>query len=437
MAYTNQAQAAAILADAENMSVVLTPEQNDILTIVASGNNNRIAQMVNGLGIEQLMNAMIPVFNKFGRQVVYDLLGGWDDDLTEIFRRDSAEYGEYTGLLAVNIEEGVNQLELDDGLGNSPFDVKLADVEELVVRIVDKPQAMVTISDIKLKQAFINEYGFQDITAKIIDTARKTVQLHNYRTTKAQLFKNETKFKSYLVAPVSLSTPEASKEVYAEITNLLKTMKEPSRLYNKMGFLANTNKGRAVGIFNGKTSTIFDFNIIASLFNSDKVNNSSYFGEIHEVMTDIPESVVALIGDPDMYRVEIMHDSLEAIRNPKNRTINYFANAFIKRREVDFLNAILVKTEIDNPWIDTRVTKDSEGNLHKYFKINGTINALTFYTTDGTAPQYTEQGVPTGTTQLYDGTSWIEYNTSTSVQMVSRNIKLDKTSAVITTQVLF
>ena len=437
MAYTNQAQAAAILADAEDLKVVLTPEQSDILTIVASGNSNRVAQMVNGLGIEQLMNAMIPVFNKFGRQVVYDLLGGWDDTLTELFRRDSAEYGEYTGLLAVNIEEGVEQLELDDGLGNSPFDVKLADVEELVVKVVDRPQAMVTVSDIRLKQAFISEYGFADITDLIIDTARKRVKLHNYKTTKAQLFRNETKFKSYVVAPVSLDTPEASKEVYAEITNLLKTMSEPSRLYNKMGFLANTNKGRAIGIFNGKTSTIFDFNIIASLFNSDKVNNDSYFADIHEVMTDIPESVVALIGDPDMYRVEVQHDSLEAIRNPKNRTINYFMNMFVKRREVDFLDAVLIKTEIDDPWIDTRVTKDSKGNLHKWFKINGTINADTFYTTDGTEPQYNDQGVPTGTTQKYDGTSWIEYNKSTQVKMVSTNKKLNKTSAVITTQVNF
>lgn len=437
MAYTNQQMAAAVLADAQGLNVVLTPEQSDILELVAGDTNNRLATMINGIGIESLMNAMIPVFNKFGKQVVYDLLGGWDDDLTSLFRRDTNEYGEYTGLLAVNVEEGTEQLQLDDGLGNSPFDVVLADAEELVIKFEDKPQAVVTVSDVRLRQAFISEYGFADITALIIDTARKKIKLRNYKMTKADLFANETKFKSYLVPTVGLDNQETAKKVYSEITNLLKTMNEPSRLYNKMGFLANVNKGRAIGIFNGAASTIFDFNVIASLFNSDKVNNSSWFSDIKEVMTDIPATVIGLIGDPDMYRVEIAHESLESIRNPKNRTINYFANAWIKRREVDFLNAVLIKTEIDNPWIETRTKKDSEGNLHKYFKINGTINALTFYTTDDSTPTYSAEGVPSGTTRQYNGTDWIEYNSTTTVKVVSRNIELDKTSAVITTQVNF
>lgn len=409
----NSTLASSVLNDKEASQSLDSTTQN-LLRASAEGRIN--AAYIDNFKADDLINAFIPIFNKFGRQVVFDLLGGWNDPLTEVFLRDSNTFGLYTGLLSVNADPDKDKFEyqIDDGEGNDQFAVIQPDVNEAVITLTDKPQYPVSVTYVRLREAFINSYGFEGVTAEIIDSVRKKALLDQWKLTRKALFNVESKnILPYYVSKSTLEDSDSAKKLYAEITDVVDHLAEPSAKYNTLGYYSNLTKGRGVFIFNNKQNIYVNFNVLASLFNSDKVNNAPYFKKILSVVTDDYPDFIGAILDPDIYRVELTHNSLEAAYNKKNKVYTFWQTTLRKRGFNPALDGVILTNKVVDPWVEKYITKDPKGKKHTFFKINGLINAQTYYTTDGTDPS------TDGTRVLYDGYSKIEVTSTKTVKVIS------------------
>ena len=383
---------------------------NLVDAVARAVDNNSTAELAL-LDIEDQRNIFLAVYNKFGRQVIFDVLGGWTDSLTKLFLRDSSETGEFTELMAVNNDpvKNMRKYQLDDNFGNNPFGVYFPEVADNILKIDQEVQWVQTITATEMRKAFINVNGLMSaLTTLIIGSLNKKADIFLYNRSKEML----SKIGLNLV--IGEVTSEATaKTAFEIILETASNFAEPKTIYNEEGIYSSTNKEDAILLLTNKTKAKFDVKVMASLLNSDKINLSTKIGkyesfdltnyktfaisvdgngvETASATDHTIENVVGYLIDKDKIRTELFLVAMEAIRNPKNLSTNYWHTIMTKSAVVTFLNGLKLIAKPTKPIVQT-------GADSKAYAITSDLNVKLYYTLDNSTPDKTDTEFTTGVT---------------------------------------
>lgn len=389
---------------------------NLVDAVARAVDNNSTAELAT-LSIEDQRNIFLAVYNKFGKQVIFDVLGGWTDSLTKLFLRDSNELGEFTELMAVNNDpvKNMRKYQLDDNFGNNPFGVYYPEVADNILKIDQEIQWVQTITATEMRKAFINVNGLMNALATlIIGSLNKKADIFLYNRSKEML----SKIGLNLV--VGEVTSEATaKTAFEIILETASNFAEPKTIYNEEGVYSSTNKENAILLLTNKAKAKFDVKVMASLLNSDKINLSAKIGKyesfdltnyktfsisIAEDGTETAsatdhtiENVVGYLIDKDKIREELYLVATEAIRNPKNLSTNYWHTVMTKAGVITFLNGLKLIAKPNKPIVET-------GSDSKAYAITSDLNVKLYYTLDGSTPDKEDTEFTTGVTVGVDET---------------------------------
>ena len=399
--------------------------------------NNSVAGLAL-LDIEDQRNIFLSVYNKFGKQVIFDVLGGWTNELTKLFLRDSNETGEFTELLAVNNDPAKNmrKYQLDDNFGNNPFGVYFPEIADNILKIDDNVQWVQTITATEMRKAFIKVDGLlSTMTGLIIDSLNKKADIYLYNLTKELLSKIGL---NVVIGEVSDET--TAKKAYEIILEYANNFAEPTKIYNEEGIYSSTNKEDNVLLITNKTKAQFDVKVMASLLNSDKINLNNKIGKYDsfdltnyntyaisidagtgaETCTETAHTLNNVVGylvDKDKIRTELFLIAMEAIRNPKNLSTNYWHTIMIKGGVLTFLNGVKLIAKPTAPKVMT-------GSDSKAYAVTSDLNVKIYYTLNGDTPdkddtEFTE-GVTVGALETFKAIAYCpDTNTYSDVAILS------------------
>ena len=383
---------------------------NLVDAVARAVDNNSTAELAT-LSIEDQRNIFLAVYNKFGRQVVFDVLGGWADSLTKLFLRDSNELGEFTELMAVNNDpvKNMRKYQLDDNFGNNPFGVYYPEVADNILKIDQEVQWVQTVTATEMRKAFINQYGIMNaLTTLIIGSLNKKADIFLYNRSKEMLSKIGL---NLVIGEVTNET--TAKTAFEIILETASNFAEPKTIYNEEGIYASTNKEDAILLLTNKAKAKFDVKVMASLLNSDKINLASKIGKYESfdlnnyktfsisvaedgtetaTATDhVVENVVGYLIDKDKIREELYLVAMEAIRNPKNLSTNYWHTVMTKAGVITFLNGLKLIAKPNKPIVET-------GADSKAYAITSDLNVKLYYTLDNSTPDKTDTEFTEGVT---------------------------------------
>lgn len=370
--------------------------------------NNSTAELAL-LDIQDQRNIFLSVYNKFGKQVLFDVMGGWADELTSLFLRDSNELGEFTELMAVNNDpvKNMRKYQLDDNFGNNPFGVYYPEVADNILKIDQQVQWVQTITATEMRKALISNTGIMDTLVNlIIDSLNKKASIFLYNRSKEML----SKIGLNLV--VGEVTNEATgKTAFKIILKTASKFAQPKTIYNEEGIYASTKKKDAILLLTDEEKANFDVDIMASLLNSGKIDLSEQIGkyksfDLNEYKTfaisvaedgtetatatdHTIDNVVGYLVDKDKIRLEIFLTAMEAIRNPKNLSTNYWHTIMTKAGVVTFLNGLKLIAKPNKPVVST-------GADTKAYAITSDLNVKIYYTLDGDTPTKDDTQFTTG-----------------------------------------
>lgn len=398
--------------------------------------NNSTAELAT-LTVEDQKNLFLAIYNKFGKQVVFDVLGGWTDELTKLFLRDSSENGEFTELMAVNNDPAKNmrKYQLDDHFGNNPFGVYYPEVADNILKIDQQVQWVQTLTREEMRKALINQYGIMEaLTSLIIGSLNKKADIFLYNRTKEIL----SKIGLNLVVG-EVSSEATAKTAFKIILKTASKFAEPKTIYNEEGIYASTNKEDAILLLTNEEKANFDVDIMASLLNSGKIDLSTKIGkydsfDLNEYKTftiNIDEygnetvtvtdhtinNVVGYLVDKDKVRTELFLTAMEAIRNPKNLSTNFWHTVMTKAGVITFLNGLKLIAKPNKPIVET-------GADSKAYAITSDLNVKLYYTLNGDTPdkddtEFTE-GVTVGALETFKAIAYCkETNTYSEVAVLS------------------
>lgn len=145
--------------------------------------------------------------------------------------------------------------------------------------------------------------------------------------------------------PNDISTTDLYKDILA--TSL--SMSVPSTDYNPLGYYRNTKMSDQVLIVNAKRLTNFNVDVIASLFNSNKIDVSMSFRDII-IDNDLPDTILYLIESvgyrnysfAEIPRFEIPFEFYP--QEGKGLVVQYFINYWTRTGRNPGANSILVQT---------------------------------------------------------------------------------------------
>lgn len=384
----------------------------DLQKVIERAITNSSTAELATLTIEEQRNIFLAVYNKFGKQVVFDVLGGWRDELTAMFLRDSNEVGEFTELMAVDNDpvDNMRKYQLDDSFGNNPFGVYFPKVADNILKIDEQVQWVQTITQAEMRKAFINPYGLMSaMTGLIINSLNKKADIFLYNRSKEMLSKIGL---NVVVGAVSDET--TAKKAFEIILTYASMFGEPTKLYNEEGVYSQTNKEDLRLLLTNKQKASFDVKVMASLLNSNKIDLSNNIGEYKafdltnyktysisidagtgvETPSETDHTLTNVIGyliDKDKIRLELYLEAMEAIRNPKNLSTNYWHTIMTKAGVITFVNGVKLIEKPNAPEVAT-------GSDSKAYATTSDLNVKIYYTLDGTTPDKDDTQFTTGVT---------------------------------------
>ena len=276
--------------------------------------------------------------NKIVVQRTYDLFRDWDMPF-KVFMRDMGRLGDVEELLTAELSTAD---EYDEDA--TPFGADKPSIVLSWVKTEDRKVSKVKLSYEIWAGAFVSEQGLSNIAGIILKNLRDTLELVVYDNIRTD-FASTTMFtKSRAITAISGAGETANaQKAYEEILKLVGEMSLPSTSFNTAEVKTLTGKGRSVLVLNPLYKASFDVNVLASLFNSDKVGENKYFREV--IVAEIGDAnQIGIILDEEAYLWGYRINVAQNIINPANLTIEEYYHRWVKRAGVPFRNAVrLVK----------------------------------------------------------------------------------------------
>lgn len=269
-------------------------------------------------------------------QIVFDVMRDWKAKYAWC-QYDVSKFGDIEQFLTATIGTPEDYDDTD-----SPFAINKPTVEEQFMKTELRKVIKRTIGKDTWAGAFTREGGLAGLVGIILKNMKDEfdVFMYEYITGFIETTVTKTAELSLLADPVAGSTANAQK-AYEELIGLVNTMSIPSVDYNTAGVKTLTEVGKGRLILNPKCSASFDVNVLASLFNSQKIGAGNYFSGI-DIVAFTTGGIIGAYLDPEVLRWGLRLNEMASIYNPANLYINYFLHCWVKIAMVETRQAVLL-----------------------------------------------------------------------------------------------
>lgn len=215
-----------------------------------------------------------------------------------------------------------------------------------------KHKYKVSLSDQRLKSAFLDMNGLQTMTSAIIQSAITSAEYDEFLLIKSLL--NQTKIKEKVLTGYSALTTdnEKSKMLTKTIKTYLGYFKFLRKDFNTQGVHTHSNASDIVIFVTPETSAMIDVDLLSSAFNMQKADIEGRLVLIDGFEKTVDgqtftedEETLALICDMDLIQLRDTLNTSESFRNPDTLTTNMFFHRWGSACATGFVNAIKLKKD--------------------------------------------------------------------------------------------
>ena len=344
------------------MKTILNPSNMEIATALCKANpNSNYSTLLNfdkdtgTLGVKDLSvftanpsianEFLSDMYNQIVMQRTYDLFRDYEMPF-KVFLREMSRLGDAEQLLSAELAS-VNDYSDGTGLDEtpSPFDATKPSMVVSFIKTEDKRVTDVQLSYEIWAGAFVSENGLSNMAGIIIKNLQDSIEEDIRVKIRTDLEDDTavTKYQEIELVSDAGETANAQK-AYEQIVKLVLDMSIPSDDYNTSEVKTFTRKGNAVLVLNSRYMASFDVNVLASLFNSGKIEEKKYFSEV--ILADLTagdDNLIGLVLDREAYLYGFRFKVASSIYNPKTLKINIFNHAWIKRGFVPFRQAVQLR----------------------------------------------------------------------------------------------
>ena len=188
-----------------------------------------------------------------------------------------------------------------------------------------KAKYPLTISHQEIRNAFLSEFGLNELVARKMsklvmsdsyDEYRAILEQLNDATAKDELFRVNTP-----IADIDAPTEAELKNLSVKIRTYAKRLAiAPNTLYNAQGVPTVSRKEELILITTPEIIANLDVNVLADAFNIDRADIASRVIEVDE----LPDGVHAVLADKRLFVIADRLFQVEEFRNGANLTTTYF-----------------------------------------------------------------------------------------------------------------
>lgn len=269
------------------------------------------------------------------------------------FRRADINYGDTLEDIFVDIPEGYEY----DHTATNPFAQVTPDVKALYSVINKQLQYEQTIWDAEFRRALRSPYGLDTLVNKIINTLTTASRVDDFLIAK-ELLSQEGGYGKVVYMGAETGTPATDgKKLLDAIKNASAGMKFPSRQFNQQGVMNTTPMDRQILIISSKYKNIIDLDVLAGVYNLDKVDFKQQIIEIDGFEDD---EIGAVLIDEKFLNFHYALQDGGLIYNPKALATNHFWNSWSINTVSLFQNAVMFKF---HDLITLTITAGSNGSV--------------------------------------------------------------------------
>lgn len=353
-----------------------------------------------------MMNEFIDALvNRIGDVVIKSKV--WSNPLAE-FKRGMMQYGETIEELATTLLQAKrydpNKC-YDDVFKCSP-----PDVMSNFHSINRQDYYELTVNDMLLRRAFLNDYGLQDLVGRIMETPYTSDYWDEYLIMR-NLFAEYDRidgFHKIQVPDASSATTRAEKQdkamaITEAVRGMIGKLKFMSGNYNAAGVPTFTNVDDLVLFVTPDFEAMLDVNVLAFAFNASAADVRARVILVDDFGID---GCQAILCDKDFFMCADTLIDFESIRNPKAISWNYWLHHHGIYSVSRFVNAVMFTTEagssVEVPSIKTTgvtVTfAEGEDGTTPTFATKGARTRLEATVAGTVAPETPGYSVPQGVT---------------------------------------
>lgn len=264
------------------------------------------------------------------------------DEKYGIFLRTYGKVGDIEEYITTKLTEVSDY----DETSTNPFEVKKPSVVLAFIKTEDKVVDFTTLNYEQWYGAFIIEGGLNKLASQILSELKVANDNYIYDKISTDL-SDESKFtiKHTLPTISGLGDSENARKAYEDIILLKSKMGLRSKTgeYNLGGLENNgTPESEMVLLLNADYSASFDVNVLASLFNSEKIKLTT---KIIQFDTTKNAKIVGMLMDKRAYVFGYRINFSQSIMNPRNMYVNTYNHRWVKRGVVPIYNAVMLVTE--------------------------------------------------------------------------------------------
>lgn len=282
--------------------------------------------------------------NRIGDVVIRSKM--WTNPLAQ-FKRGMMQYGD-------TIEEiGVDLIEAHRYDPNECYEdvFKCADpnVAANYHSINRQDYYKLTVNDIMLRRAFLDDYGLQQLVSTIMEAPYKSDSWDEYlimRNLFTEYAVQDGFYKVQVPDASSATTPDDQKNVALQITQSVRSMvgkmKFLSGSYNAQGLPTATQADELVLFATPDFVAMLDVNVLAFAFNTSAADLSVRVVEVDDFGID---GCQAILADRDFFMCADTLIDFESIRNPAAISWNYWLHHHGIYSVSRFVNVVMFTTE--------------------------------------------------------------------------------------------
>lgn len=217
-----------------------------------------------------------------------------------------------------------------------------------------KHKYKISVSDERLKSAFMDNNGLQNLVNEIVNTALTSAEYDEYLLIKGLL--NTTKIKTKEITGYSaLATDnEKAKALTKTIKTYVSYFKFLRKDFNSQEVYTHSNGKNIVVLVTPETQAMIDVELLASAFNMTKAEVSERLVLIdgfEKLDSDgathvADEKTLAIVCDTDLIQFRDTLNSTESFRNADQLTTNLFIHRWGSASATNFVNAIKIQSDI-------------------------------------------------------------------------------------------
>lgn len=337
-----------------------------------------------------LMNEFIDsLVNRIGDVVIKSKV--WTNPLAQ-FKRGMMQYGETIEELATTLIEAKRYD--PNKCYDDVFKCNPPDVMSNFHSINRQDMYELTINDMLLRRAFLNDYGLQDLVSRVMETPYTSDYWDEYlimRNLFAEMARIDGFYKVQVPDAAAATTREEKQDVAMQITEAVRAqtgkMKFMSTAYNAAGVPTATMPTDLVLFATPEFVARLDVNVIAFAFQASAADVNVRIVEIDDFGID---GCQAILADKDFFMCADTLIDFESIRNPKAISWNYWLHHHGIYSVSRFVNAVMFTTEAGTSV--TVPTIATTGVTVDYAEVNGA------------KPAFAKRGERTRLTSTVDGT---------------------------------